>query len=189
MVRYTNRIQTDLREILQQALADWFGVGEDKCPVILGAQTPSHTAARCVTFFRLNSHQLGFQGQQLVYPKENQQDGERYGIGEIQHWVDEITFQVNVRAKETAGDDENTPVARDIAEGIAAWLNSWQGISFVNARKMAFLRVSDIRDLVSTDESDLYQITASFDVTLHVGQSRVRMIEHAHPVLEGARGY
>lgn len=171
MVRYANSVNALVKEVLAKALFDWFGVGEDKCPVLLAGQVPVQTAARYVNFHKLNSHQLGFQGKTLK--TDCSEDG---GFAEIEHWIDETTFQINCRTKAKTSDRTNTVAARDMADGIRAWFNSYQGIEFLRSRKLATLRVSDIRDAVSTDESDLFENTSSLDVVFQIGQSRVREI-------------
>lgn len=168
-VRYTNRLQTDFRACLKDALNDYFGIGEDICPVLYTGQPVPQTSKRCVTFSKLNSRRLGFQGKRLLTDCS-----EDTGFEEIENWVDEMTFQVNARAKETIHDDVDTPVARDIADGLVTWLNSWAGLERMRESKLFPLRVSEPRNLLSVDESDQFQSTASFDVTVHIGQSRTK---------------
>lgn len=189
-MRYTNKIQVDFRECLKRGLSDWFGVGEDKCPVLFTGQPVPITVKRCVTFSKLNSHRLGFQGKNIISDDKDPS----FEFTEVENWIDELTFQVNVRSKETNEDDVSTPVARDIADGLVSWFNSWSGLEVLRGFHIYPLRVSDARNITSMDESDLYANAASFDVTVHIGQAKtVRRIQaqemefNAIPVPEGVK--
>lgn len=181
--RYTNRIQKDLKICLAQALLDWFGVGEDKCPVIQGGQTPIQTAARYVAFHKISSRKLGMQGR--MFKTDCQSES---GFTVYENWVDEMTFQINVRTKESASASDDAVTARDIAVGISWWFNSLKGISFLHGKRMAALNTTEVRDLVSSDENDLWQNTASFDLVLHIGQCKEMTEESQDARLVGIVG-
>lgn len=180
--RYTNKIQVVFRSCLLKALDDWFSVSEEDCPVLFAGQPPIQTAKRYITFYKISSTQIG-QGHHVIQDAESPT-----GLTEIESWIDELTFQINVRTKETKDDDENTVMAHDIADGLRAWFNSWQGIEYLQANHIAALKTTQLRDLVGADESDLFQNTTSFDVTLHVGQGHSRVSGELIPRLKGLVG-
>lgn len=165
--RYTNKVQSLFAGSLRKALADCFGVTDAICPVLMTGQPIPQTAARCVTYSKLNSKRVGFQGKKYLTD-----DSVLTGYDTIENWIDEITFQVNARCKETVSGDENTPVAKDIADGIITWFNSVVGSDYMRSIDVYPLRVTDSRTIVNSDESDLFQNLATFDITVQVGQAK-----------------
>ena len=174
MVRTTNQIVAAFRKCLLGGLEEWFGVGEDKCAVLYVGQAIPQNAKRCITFAKIGEKRVGFQGKRLV------DDGNPEGdFDETEEWIGEMTFQVNARSKETIGDALTTVTARDIADGLVSWFNSWRGLELCAENGIYPLRSGEIRNMTVRDESDLMANNSRFDITVHIGQSKKRKADAA----------
>ena len=86
----------------------------------------------------------------------------------VEKWIDQQSWQVQIILKRKRRIDGSSILAEDIANNLAAWLNSAHGVIAMKKRGLAPLIVDDKLIFVYNDNSEIYQKRAVFTVKVQV---------------------
>ena len=86
----------------------------------------------------------------------------------VEKWIDQQSWQVQIILKRKRRIDGSSILAEDIANNLAAWLNSAHGVIAMKRRGLAPLIVDDKLIFVYNDNSEIYQKRAVFTVKVQV---------------------
>ena len=86
----------------------------------------------------------------------------------VEKWIDQQSWQVQIILKRKRRIDGSSILAEDIANNLAAWLNSAHGVVAMKKRGLAPLIVDDKLIFVYNDNSEIYQKRAVFTVKVQV---------------------
>lgn len=86
----------------------------------------------------------------------------------VEKWIDQQSWQVQIILKRKRRIDGASILAEDIANNLAAWLNSAHGVIAMKKRGLAPLIVDDKLIFVYNDNSEIYQKRAVFTVKVQV---------------------
>ena len=123
---------------------------------------PSQFASfdKVISLQLLRSRNAGWQG------RENRMiDGKPVTV---EKWIDQQSWQGQIILKRKRRIDGSSILAEDIANNLAAWLNSAHGVIAMKRRGLAPLIVDDKLIFVYNDNSEIYQKRAVFTVKVQV---------------------
>lgn len=86
----------------------------------------------------------------------------------VEKWIDQQSWQVQIILKRKMRIDGSSILAEDIANNLAAWLNSAHGVIAMKKRGLAPLIIDDKLIFVYNDNSEIYQKRAVFTVKVQV---------------------
>ena len=86
----------------------------------------------------------------------------------VEKWIDQQSWQVQIILKRKRRIDGSSILAEDIANNLAAWLNSAHGVMAMKKRGLAPLIIDDKLIFVYNDNSEIYQKRAVFTVKVQV---------------------
>ena len=86
----------------------------------------------------------------------------------VEKWIDQQSWQVQIILKRKRRIDSSSILAEDVANNLAAWLNSAHGVMAMRKRGLAPLIVDDKLIFVYNDNSEIYQKRAVFTVKVQV---------------------
>ena len=86
----------------------------------------------------------------------------------VEKWIDQQSWQVQIILKRKRRIDGSSILAEDIANNLAAWLNSAHGVIAMKKRGLAPLIIDDKLIFVYNDNSEIYQKRAVFTVKVQV---------------------
>ena len=86
----------------------------------------------------------------------------------VEKWIDQQSWQVQIILKRKRRIDGSSILSEDIANNLAAWLNSAHGVIAMKRRGLAPLIVDDKLIFVYNDNSEIYQKRAVFTVKVQV---------------------
>ena len=123
---------------------------------------PSQFASfdKVISLQLLRSRNAGWQGHE-----DRMVDGKQVTV---EKWIDQQSWQVQIILKRKRRIDGSSILAEDIANNLAAWLNSAHGVIAMKRRGLAPLIVDDKLIFVYNDNSEIYQKRAVFTVKVQV---------------------
>ena len=123
---------------------------------------PSQFASfdKVISLQLLRSRNAGWQGHE-----DRMVDGKPVTV---EKWIDQQSWQVQIILKRKRKIDGSSILAEDIANNLAAWLNSAHGVIAMKRRGLAPLIVDDKLIFVYNDNSEIYQKRAVFTVKVQV---------------------
>lgn len=123
---------------------------------------PSQFASfdKVISLQLLRSRNAGWQGHE-----DRMVDGRPVTV---EKWIDQQSWQVQIILKRKRRIDGSSILAEDIANNLAAWLNSAHGVIAMKRRGLAPLIVDDKLIFVYNDNSEIYQKRAVFTVKVQV---------------------
>ena len=123
---------------------------------------PSQFASfdKVISLQLLRSRNAGWQGHE-----DRMVDGRPVTV---EKWIDQQSWQVQIILKRKRRIDGSSILAEDIANNLAAWLNSAHGVMAMRKRGLAPLIVDDKLIFVYNDNSEIYQKRAVFTVKVQV---------------------
>ena len=123
---------------------------------------PSQFASfdKVISLQLLRSRNAGWQGHE-----DRMVDGRPVTV---EKWIDQQSWQVQIILKRKRRIDGSSVLAEDIANNLAAWLNSAHGVMAMRKRGLAPLIVDDKLIFVYNDNSEIYQKRAVFTVKVQV---------------------
>ena len=123
---------------------------------------PSQFASfdKVISLQLLRSRNAGWQGHE-----DRMVDGKPVTV---EKWIDQQSWQVQIILKRKRKIDGSSILAEDIANNLAAWLNSAHGVIAMKKRGLAPLIVDDKLIFVYNDNSEIYQKRAVFTVKVQV---------------------
>lgn len=123
---------------------------------------PSQFASfdKVISLQLLRSRNAGWQGHE-----DRMVDGKPVTV---ETWIDQQSWQVQIILKRKRKIDGSSILAEDIANNLAAWLNSAHGVVAMKKRGLAPLIVDDKLIFVYNDNSEIYQKRAVFTVKVQV---------------------
>ena len=86
----------------------------------------------------------------------------------VEKWIDQQSWQVQIILKRKRRIDGSSILAEDVANNLAAWLNSAHGVIAMKKRGLAPLIIDDKLIFVYNDNSEIYQKRAVFTVKVQV---------------------
>ena len=123
---------------------------------------PSQFASfdKVISLQLLRSRNAGWQGHE-----DRMVDGKPVTV---EKWIDQQSWQVQIILKRKRRIDGSSILAEDIANNLAAWLNSAHGVIAMKKRGLAPLIIDDKLIFVYNDNSEIYQKRAVFTVKVQV---------------------
>ena len=123
---------------------------------------PSQFASfdKVISLQLLRSRNAGWQGHE-----DRMIDGKPVTV---EKWIDQQSWQVQIILKRKRRIDGSSILSEDIANNLAAWLNSAHGVVAMKKRGLAPLIVDDKLIFVYNDNSEIYQKRAVFTVKVQV---------------------
>ena len=123
---------------------------------------PSQFASfdKVISLQLLRSRNAGWQGHE-----DRMVDGRPVTV---EKWIDQQSWQVQIILKRKRRIDGSSILAEDIANNLAAWLNSAHGVVAMKKRGLAPLIIDDKLIFVYNDNSEIYQKRAVFTVKVQV---------------------
>ena len=123
---------------------------------------PSQFASfdKVISLQLLRSRNAGWQGHE-----DRMVDGRPVTV---EKWIDQQSWQVQIILKRKRRIDDSSILAEDIANNLAAWLNSAHGVIAMKKRGLAPLIIDDKLIFVYNDNSEIYQKRAVFTVKVQV---------------------
>ena len=123
---------------------------------------PSQFASfdKVISLQLLRSRNAGWQGHE-----DRMIDGKPVTV---EKWIDQQSWQGQIILKRKRRIDGSSILSEDIANNLAAWLNSAHGVVAMKKRGLAPLIVDDKLIFVYNDNSEIYQKRAVFTVKVQV---------------------
>lgn len=123
---------------------------------------PSQFASfdKVISLQLLRSRNAGWQGHE-----DRMVDGRPVTV---ETWIDQQSWQVQIILKRKKRLDGSSILAEDVANNLAAWLNSLHGANAMRKRGLAPLIIDDKLIFVYNDNSEIYQKRAVFTVKVQV---------------------
>lgn len=145
--------------------------GFDDIAVIQGNQPTQQgvNISPSVYFYKIGDKRYGYTGRYTEWDS----DTEKEIRTEVQ--LIETMYQVTALVLQDVN-NTNSYTASDLANEIAAILQSEDTVTKLNAQEIGILRISDIRNLYSWDDRDQFEGFPSFDFTLTHKQNRITVI-------------
>ena len=124
--------------------------------------SPQYTSLdKCVLMNLVRVQRLGWQWSNTV-------DGDRpSSANRKDEWIELEHWQLHVIAKRPTTADENTVVAEDVTDALAAWLNG-AGMDMLRRNGVAPERIDGNMILVYNDDNEIYQKRGVFTVKIQV---------------------
>lgn len=123
--------------------------------------SPQYTSLdKCILLNLVRVQRLGWQWSNTV-------DGDTSGVKRKDEWLELEHWQLHVIAKRPTVADENTVVAEDVTDELAAWLNG-AGMELFRRNGVAPERIDGNTILVYNDDNEIYQKRGVFTVKIQV---------------------
>lgn len=123
--------------------------------------SPQYTSLdKCILLNLVRVQRLGWQWSNTV-------DGDVSGVKRKDEWLELEHWQIHVIAKRPTTADENTVVAEDVTDALAAWLNG-AGMELFRRNGVAPERIDSNTILVYNDDNEIYQKRGVFTVKIQV---------------------
>lgn len=98
---------------------------------------------------------------------------------EQETYYQDIIFQITaLKKRHLETDDKDTTTASDVLNWLASYFNGAAGRAKLNENGYSCIRVTEVREPAFTSDSDLYEKTPSFDITINHVQTDSRSIPH-----------
>jgi len=103
-------------------------------------------------------------------------------------YYQEIIFQVSAIKKRLPANTVSTQTAGDVLNILVTYFNGPEGIATLAGKSFSALLISEVREPVATLDSDLYEKTPSFDITVIHKQTQNKTVHHADTTTETVIG-
>lgn len=100
------------------------------------------------------------------------------GLNEKQIYYQEVIYQITAMKKRSLTMDETTETSGDVLNHLATYFVSRAGTDKLSENDYSCLRVTEVREPPFTTDSDLYEKTPSFDLTICHQQVEDRPVHH-----------
>ena len=181
-MRTENQIFAAFCDVIEHALGD-MGVVKDAWPVLARSAQNMTNEDKVVLVDRVYARRKGFQNSKQVVDENGV-------LHDIWEWIEEYRFQVSCIRQRKQNDGLGTQTAEDIAVLLRAWVDSLDGAEYFREHgKMAPLMVFELQTETYTDDNEVYQKYAHFDVNIQVVQELDRTPPAVDAIALGIRHY
>lgn len=91
-------------------------------------------------------------------------------------YYQEVIYQISALKKRNPTDTVSTQTAGDVLNMLVTYFNGSSGIAKLKEKGFNCLRITEVREPANTMDSDLYEKTPSFDITLTHVQEDTKVI-------------